>query len=265
MNLVNLTVKHKTFGKGAICNCSEKVVSVQFSSEIKSFIFPDAFRNHLVMADKKGSQFIDSLFLDIDNGKKINREKIHFEEEKRKLFKRLPLHSSSQIALGFIENDKQAVQDSLSVFIGNNRTGVNKGKPRTLSRLCPNSACLLTNRVDNDSEDSRCIWGVFMMEEDFIGSECSEDMIVAHKKYCITLSDEESKSLLFWNYFKSDTTTKNKWGSVEVKYFPNLTMAYILADILKLKQDTDSQEQCEDFMNYFCKLNRISLKQLTGV
>ena len=58
MDLANIPVKHKVFGEGSICECDESTVSVSFGSGIKKFIFPDAFRNHLILTDAKGKNML---------------------------------------------------------------------------------------------------------------------------------------------------------------------------------------------------------------
>jgi hypothetical protein len=39
-------------------------------------------------------------------------------------------------------------------------------------------------------------------------------------------------------------------------------MAHILRDILAAKSGTEEQRLCEDFIDYFCELNKIDKKQL---
>ena len=55
MDLINKNVQHEVFGKGTICELTDEVISVKFESGVKKFVFPDAFRDFLVMTEKKAN------------------------------------------------------------------------------------------------------------------------------------------------------------------------------------------------------------------
>lgn len=262
MDIVNKTVQHKTFGKGKICGLKDNTVSVQFGQAVKKFIFPDAFREYLFLNEKQSKNYVDKILADIDADKKLQREKEQRESEIMRLLRSLPLNSNSQAAFGFTYNDRKKVAESWNVTVGSFRSGYNRGQPRIPSRIYPNSACLLTFCEKNDQEEKRYIWGAFMAREDFIGPECTDGIIPAHEKYRIILTEDESEEIGFWKYFVHDPGSPNKWGSVEFKYFSNMTMAHILHDILVLKRGTDQQLLCEEFIDYFCELNKIDHKQI---
>ena len=263
MELANKNVRHKVFGEGTICELDGNVISVRFASGVKKFIFPDAFKGFLILNDEKSKQYVDKVIGAIDKEMKIKRENEVREAEKRQMLKNLPLHSKSQAVFGFIENKVDEVLDSWTVFTGNYRSGYNRGQPRVPSRLYPNSACLLTYCNDKSKEEDRCIFGVFMVKDDFIGSECTDGIIPAHDKYRVILDDGEREDFKFWKYFDYESEKKHtKWGFVEVKFFANDTMARILNDILTVKHGTGEQSLCEDFLDYYCKLNKIDKKLL---
>lgn len=262
MDIVNKTVQHKTFGRGKICELMDNIVSVQFGQAVKKFIFPDVFREYLFLIEKQSRQYVDKILADIDADIKLQREKEQRESEKMRLLRSLPLNANSQAAFGFFYNDRKKVAENWNVFLGDFRSGYNRGKPRIPSRIYPNSACLLTFREKNDQEEKRYIWGVFMARENFVGPECTDGIIPAHEKYRIILTENESKDLEFWKYFSNEPGSQRKWGSVEFKYFSNMAMAHILHDILAIKHDTDQQQLCEEFVDYFCELNKINNKQI---
>ncbi len=262
MEIVNKTVRHKTFGEGKICELSDNIVSVQFDKKVRKFIFPDAFREYLFLVEKQSRQYTDKILAEIDEDIKLQREKEKEELERRKLFRSLPLNANAQAAFGFFRNDRKNVEESWNVFVGNFRSGYNRDQPRVPSRIYPNSACLLTFREKSDQEEQRYIWGVFMAKEDFIGSECTDGIIPAHEKYRIILTEEESRKLEFWRYFTPKSGSKRKWGLSEFKYFSNTAMAHILHDILVTKRGTAQQQLCEEFFDYFCELNKIDKKQI---
>lgn len=262
MDIVNKTVQHKTYGRGKIYELKDNIVSVQFGQAVKKFIFPDAFREYLFLIEKQSRQYVDKILADIDADIKSQREKEQRESEKMRLLRNLPLNATSQAAFGFLHNDRKKAAENWNVSVGNFRSGFNRGQPRIPSRIYPNSACLLTFREKNDQEEKRYIWGTFMVREDFVGPECTDGIIPAHEKYRIMLTEDESEKLGFWKYFAHDPGSKNKWGLVESKYFSNMTMAHILHDILVIKRGTDQQQLCEEFVDYFCELNKINNKQI---
>lgn len=267
MDIVNETVRHKIFGKGKICELKDNVISVQFGSTTKKFIFPDAFKGYLSLIEKQSRRYVDGIIAEMDKAIILQRKEEQQASEKKRLLKSLPLNVNAQAAFGFFYNDRERVAEDWNISTGNFRSGYNRGKPRIPSRIYPNSACLLTFREKSDQEEKRYIWGAFMVKEDFIGAECTDGVIPAHKKYRMILTDQESRKLWFWRYFNQDPGSHSiKWGSVEFKYFSNITMAYILRDILVTKRGTDQQQLCEEFMDYFCELNKIDGKQfLTGL
>lgn len=264
MDLINKSVRHKIFGKGTICELNGNTVSAQFDSGIKKFVFPDVFRKHLMLNEKVCKKYVDDIIKEQDQKARLKRQKRAAEAEKRKRIESLPLHPKSQAAFGFIDNDRNDVIDSRTILSGKYRTGDNRGKPRIPTRICPNSVCLLTFRDEKDLEENRYIWGAFMTKEDFIGSECRDGIIPAHDKYQVFLNDDDSKKLKFWPYLKDETKGKTiRWGSVEIKYFSNTTMACILDDILKMNQKTKQKQLCKEFLDHFCKLNKIDKNNIS--
>jgi hypothetical protein len=260
MDLINSKVQHKVFGTGRILGLNDNIVSIQFGVETRKFIFPDAFRNYLNMTEQRSRKYIDGILNEIDTKSLQKKEAEARAEEKRRTLERLPFHALSQAAFQFVENDKQRVLKSWSVFTGNYRTGMNRGKPRIPSRIYPNSACLLTGCNKNDSEEKRYIWGVYMVRDDFFGTDCMDGQIPAHDDYRMILNDTESENLLFWNM--AGVNSISKWGSAEMKYLSNRTVASILHNILLMKQGTDQEQLCEEFLDYFCKLNKIDKEQI---
>lgn len=264
MELTNKNVRHRYFGKGTICELEDSVLSVRFASGVKKFIYPDAFRTFLVPDDEKCKNYVNNVLEEIDREIKQDRENERLRHEKLHRLKKLPAHAKAQAAFGFIENDVNEALDNWSVFTGKYRSGYNRGEPRIPTRINPNTACMMTFCEDRKVEEDRYIFGVFMVKDDYIGSECYDGIIDAHDKFRIILDVNERKNFKFWKYFDDASDKTPKWGYVEVKYFSNITMAHILSDILNVKKGTDEQQLCEDFLEYFCKLNKIEKASIPG-
>ncbi len=257
MDIINKTVRHKTFGEGEICDFRDNIISVRFGAAQTKFIFPDAFRDHLILTEKKSKQYVDGILARIDRDKQFKREKNKQEAEKKRFLRTLPLNAKSQAAFGFIDNDMQSVKKDWRLNSGYYRSGSSRGQPRTPARLYPNSACLLTCLGEKEPEENRYIWGVFMVRDDFNGPECMDGVIEAHDTYRILLKEEEKKDFLFWKYFgREPEGRKTKWGSIEFRYFANTTMARILDDI-QMNRKGAEKKHCGEFLEYFCELNKI--------
>lgn len=262
MDLVNSVVRHKVFGKGKICALKDNVLYVRFGLDIKRFIYPTAFKYYLTLTDKEARKQVEQLLRDMDMTNILRKEADYIEDEKKRIIGNYHIHTNSQAAFNILENEKQSILTNWSVSTGTYLSGHNRGKPRSCAWIYPNSACLLTCRRSRDTELNRHIWGVYMVREDFIGSYCEDGMIPAHENYRIVLSENESDSLLFWDFNNYQSNQILKWGSARVKYFSNRIMASILHKILVLRRDTEKECLAEDFLNYFCRLNKIDMTEV---
>ena len=52
MDINGQTIRHRAFGSGVITKLAAGTVTVSFAGEEKKFIYPDAFKDFLVMDDK---------------------------------------------------------------------------------------------------------------------------------------------------------------------------------------------------------------------
>lgn len=261
MNILNKTVRHRTYGEGTICSFEDNVVAVRFGTAVKKFIYPDAFKDYLTITESESRQYIEKKLLELEEENRLKREQEEKEAELKRLYNALPLDDSAQAAFAFMENDRQQTMKDWTVSLGKYRTGYNKGQPRIPTRMYPNSACILTYREKSEAEEERRIWAVFMVREDFIGPDCKDGIIKAHEKYRICLSEAEADKLRFWDYFKEEGTVP-KWGLIEHKYVSNQITSDILCDILELKSGTEEQDLCREFLKYYCGLNKINRPEL---
>lgn len=259
-NILNKTVRHRTYGEGTICSFADNIVAVKFGSAEKKFIYPDAFKDYLILTESKSRQYIEKKLLELEEENRLKREQEEREAELKRLLEALPLDDNAQAAFGFKENDRKQTLCDWAVSLGKFRTGYNKGKPRIPTRLYPNSACILTCHEKGTPEEERRIWGVFMAREDFVGPDCKDGIIKAHEKYKIYLTEAEADKLRYWDYFGEEDTVP-KWGLIEHRYVSNKVTAEILSDILELKEGTEEETLCKDFITYYCKLNKIAMPE----
>lgn len=269
MDLTNKEVTHKVFGRGQIVQLNDSVVEIDFGTESKKFVFPDAFGKFLKLHDEEAIHSLNKILekkeieeeqekLRLEKEKEQLRKKQQLRAEFEKLMKNHKLHPQSQVVFWCDKEEQNNVFKEWQVFTGVIKSGKNKGTPRKLSRLLPNSACLLTVKESHMPETERKIIGVFMVKEDFVGKLREDGYIPAHTKFKIQLSEKEANKLLFWNYYINEKHPhKMTWNSGKFRYFDNLWMAQIIRDIVSLKEDPQEKGLAQQFFDHFCHLNKI--------
>ncbi|MFD1849754.1 malate synthase [Oceanobacillus bengalensis] len=274
MNLINKEVTHKHFGKGSVVKHNDSFIEIHFASESKKFVFPDAFGKYLKLHDKSAANSLEKVIQEkemerkkeeqeIEEEKELQRKEQKLRLEQEKLMKNHKLHPKSQMVFWCDEAERNNSFSEWKVFTGIIKSGNNKGKPNKPTRLHQNSACLLTGRDSSIPEKDRRILGIYMVNEDFIGSLCEDGYIPAHPEYRIQLTEQESDRMLFWKYYVNENfPNKMTWNTGKYRYFDNLWMAQILYDIVTLKSDPKEREQAQRFLEHFCKMNQIREREL---
>lgn len=269
MDLLNEQVTHKSFGQGSVVACDGAYVEVRFPLGLKKFVFPDVFGSHLLLVDPKLAKHIDRVKTRVEMERQAEEAELEeiraVEEAKRKqalereeLLKNHKLSPVSQAAFWCDEAEQEKVFSEWMVFTGLRKSGVHEGSPNRLVRLHQNSCCLITAREPEVAEKGRRIVGLFMVGESFVGKLCEDGYIPAHTQYRMRLSEDESKKLLFWNYYVNERyPTSMTWNSGRHRYFDNVWMAQILKDILALKDGSDEHELAQNFLEHFCRMNRL--------
>ncbi|HLU22593.1 MAG TPA: malate synthase [Bacillaceae bacterium] len=275
MNLINKEVTHKRFGKGSIVKQNDSVIEIHFETERKKFVFPDAFGKFLKMHDEKAAhslkKIIEEKELELEKiEQKKEEEKIRQRQEQQlrmeheKLMKNHKLHPKSQMVFWCDDEEQSAVFTEWQVFTGEIKSGAHKGKPQKPTRLYPNSVCLLTARDSSLPEKERRIIGAYMVNENFIGKFCEDGYIPSHSVYRLELTEQESESLQFWNYYVNETSPeKMTWNTGKYRYFDNEWMAQILRDIVSLKSDEQERKHAQSFFDHFCRMNQILADNLS--
>ncbi len=267
IDLINKQVTHETFGKGSVVNCDGSYIKIHFESGNKNFIYPDAFKNFLILSDQRVANIIEDKIQKKDEQRKATKLKLQkkraFKREQNRLMRKKETVGYSEIFLKsqsvfWVEpGEEELVFKEWNIFAGAIKSGQNKGEPRRLARINQNSACLITARGADNVEEGRQILGVFMVDKGFSGKRSLDGYIPAHSDYRIRLSDEESKKMLFWNYYKNRSFPQNiVWRSGRHRYFDNVWMARILQDIVDLRQEAEQKDAIK-FLEYFCKMNGI--------
>jgi len=155
------------------------------------------------------------------------------------------------------------------VYSGKIKTGVNKGKPTKLSRVRPNSLCILTSRSPQETEKDRYVFAVYLVDETYETHGKEQGYVSTQCEYKIKLSPTEAKSILFWNYHTNENHPETSvWGSGLHRYVENEQAAQMLRDISKIKKGTPDEAIADRFFRHFCRINAMNvniLKQPSGV
>ncbi|MDI9485191.1 MAG: malate synthase [Bacillota bacterium] len=274
MDLMNEQVTHRSFGTGSVVAFNEEYVEVRFPAGVKKFVFPDVFGTYLTLADPMIAKKIEVLKKEVERERhkeeaELEKQRAREEAERQrmlereKLLKSHKLSPASQVAFWCDPEEQEQIFSEWRVFTGVRKSGAQKGKPNRLVRLHQNSCCLITAREPDEPEQDRRIAGLFMVGEFFVGKLCEDGLIPAHGTYRLRLSEEESRKLLFWNYYFNERYPNNMtWNSGRYRYFDNVWMAQILKDLVELKEGSDGLQQTTEFFEHFCAMNHIDAAKL---
>lgn len=274
MNLVDKQVVHKSFGKGSVVEQDDSYIEISFAHGNKIFVFPDVFETHLTLKDQRAANLVKEMIqkrkkelrkeeMKLLKAEALIREEQRLTLEHKRLSKSHKDHHSLQAVFWCEDEEKDKIFIDWHIFTGEIKSGSKKGQPNLLVRMNRNSACLLTERQLDVPEKERSILGVYMVKETFIGRLCEDGYIPAHTDYRLRLSEEESKKMLFWNYYLNEKyPDKITWNTGRYRYFENITMAQILRDIASLKRSPDEKELAQRFLKHFCLLNNIDEENL---
>lgn len=180
MQLIGQPIKHVTFGKGVVTDWNGNVITVCFSAGEKKFIYPDAFSNFLILKNADAQKKVQHLLDVREEERETELKELQEQQEKKHMLENLKLSPQSQAVFHIDAEQYEAVFSSWTVSTGCYLSGYSKGEPRIPDHLQPNSMCLLTERPKGGPESERRIVGAFMVEDDFIGTRCTDGVIQAH-------------------------------------------------------------------------------------
>ncbi len=269
MNMINKQVIHKSYGKGKIIEHNDDYIEINFVSGNKKFIFPDAFGPFLTLTDKTAADSVDKIKQKKENELKAIEAELQKEKDAQQqtlirahYFKNLKIHPSSQAAFRCEPEEQSSVFTEWRVCTGDLQENT-ENKHKLPPRMMANSACLITSNESGKPEKERHILGAFMVPEDFDAKQNEDGFVYAHAQYRLKLSLQESKDLLFWNYYANEKFPKTiTWNKAKYRYFDNIIMAQILRDIVLLRKNTQEQQEAQNFYEYFCMVNKIEEKDV---
>lgn len=260
MQLVGQAVRHISFGRGIVTECSGEggVVSVLFPTGEKRFLYPDAFSRYLTLRDTETQSRITELYRRRVRAEETERQAECKRQERCRQIRNRKLSPNAQAAFHVSAEEAAACLAAGRISAGRYLSGYSKGEPRIPSRLKPNSCCLLTSVPEGGGEKDRRILGAFMVPEDFLGEECLDGMVKVHEYYRVFLP--ECLVVPFWP-FLGENGIPASWGRVPFRHFSNQTMGEILLHLAEQTADTEQGAQMEAFCAYFCQMNHLPVPQ----
>ena len=210
-------------------------------SGIYEYIYDDAAKTMYDIYDKTLKDMYDIYYDGIINRKALDR---YAEED------------------GFVCYESQMLRN-WAAFAGFALTKENNQRPMKLNKVQVNSLAILTTRVPYAPEKDRFVFGVFLVDEAYEGDNREEGYVTTSSKYKLSLSLEEAKKILFWNYYHNENAPeKAAWGQGLHRYITDVQAACILRDIAQIKANTSEQKLAIEFLDYFCNINGLDKDEL---
>ena len=247
-------IKHKTFGRGVITALTDSTVTVAFPEQEKKFVFPDAFKDFLVLQDKKMQQYIAAKIAENDAAVNRQRQEKQLELKRRHKLLNFTISANSHAVFNVEPKDLKQVCKTFKLSTGRYLSGYSKGRTKIAERL-KTELCspLYREGAAGKPEQERRIVGAFMVREDYIGEDCREGFVEGHPQHRILLP--AGKPLLFWERF--DQEAPLRWGNTAFKYCSAAVMNDILSEMVQIFTNTAQEESALSFYQYFCKINRL--------
>lgn len=139
----------------------------------------------------------------------------------------------------------------------------NKLKVKNLKNVNQGSLILLSSIFPKKKERDRVIFGVYLLQKDYIINYNTKGYLKADEKYRIELSSEEAVKIKFWNYyFNPKNPKKIVNSSTSYRYFDDIQSAQVLKDLKEIKKGTpDEALSCEIFERY-CTIKHIDINTI---
>ena len=251
MQLIGETIRHEQFGKGVVTACDHNIITVDFPTGVRRFVYPDAFERFLVPKDTETKEEINDILVE----QKLEEKKKHRENlEHQKKLAHLRSMKIPPVAQALFDLPNQEENDPLvsgCCSTGLYLSGVSKGTPRVPQRVNFNSMCVLTACPEGKGEKDRQILAVAMTDESFHGGACEDGRIPLHPDYRLKLP----RPIPLWPHLEKPSL--KAWGRTTFKYVSNKVGEEILYEIRRQCRGTDQEKAAEAFYRYYCECNRL--------
>lgn len=250
MELVGETIQHEQFGRGVVTALDHNIITIDFPTGTRRFLYPDAFKGFLVPRDTDTKEEINDLL--VEQKLEEKRKELEALEHQKKLSHlqslKISVNGQAVFDLGNqADNDPFATGCcSTGVYL----SGISKGEFRVPQQMAFNTMCILTACPEGQPEKDRRILALAMASEDFEGAACRDGQVPFHPDYRLKLSSP----VQVWPFLKKEP--KKNWGHASFRYVSNQIGEEILYDLLQHSAG-EEQKALQRFYNYYCECNRI--------
>lgn len=249
MQLIGETIRHEQFGKGVVTACDHNIITIDFPTGKKRFVYPDAFQSFLIVKEGEAKEQINDLLVE----QKLREKKKQLEDQARQQklsrLRAMKISPNGQAVFALDQEQREHPFSEGGCDTGVYLSGVNKGEHRVPQQLAMNSMCILTDCPQGGPENQREILAVAMVPEGFEGNACHDGLVPFHDTFRLQLK----KPLPLWRYLKKEP--RKTWGHTAFRYISNQIGEEILYDIRK---QFTGEELAGKFYGYFCDCNHLS-------
>lgn len=191
-------------------------------------------------------------------------------EEKKAEPKKVKLSSEGNVAFKCNYNEAEknlfAACSDENIEITSNQwkcSAGNGGKAKTIKCAQSDSIAILTTRFAKAKEEERVIFGAFLIDEVFNGTDTEAGYVKTSSKYKLELTSEEAEKLLFWKYYHNEKSlTSTLWGSGLYRKVDDIKSAQILRAICEIKKGTAQEQLAKEFFEHFCHVHEINISEI---
>ena len=136
-------------------------------------------------------------------------------------------------------------------------------KVKNLKNVNQGSLVLLSSIFPKEKERDRVIFGVYLLQKDYLIDYNTKGYLKADEKYRIELSPEESKEIKFWNYYLNPKNPKKIVNSsTSYRYFDDIQSAQVLKDIKEIKKGTSDETISSEIFENYCTIKHIDINAI---
>ncbi len=128
-------------------------------------------------------------------------------------------------------------------------------KARRIVNATPDSLCVLTTVLPEDTGKDRVIFGAFIIGSVYPGDDTTAGSAKAKDGYCIELTRDEAKQMKFWDYHKNPNKEDSlQWGEGLFRYLNDTTCISILEKIVSIKKTKKDKAQATKILDYYRRI-----------
>ena len=251
MQLIGETIHHEQFGKGVVTACDHNIITINFPTGIKRFVYPDAFQAFLIPKDGETREEINDMLVE-QKLKEKQKELADLERQKKLAHLRsLKISNNGQAVFDLANQEGNDPLHTGFCETGTYLSGFSKGEFRVPQQLAFNSLCILTSCPEGAEELQRQIVAVAMTEESFEGAACEDGRVPLHEEFRLTVKNP----IRLWPLLGKEP--RKTWGRAAFRYVSNPVGEEILYTIRQQYKGTPQEAQARALYSYYCDCNRL--------